>query len=165
MKYIIAYVVVIVLTSPCFRFGGLLAGLLTGFPVGLLLLRAPEHLRGIVAGLITGLGSVAASFALGYCVFRLILGSSAFGLFPILAATVPLVFPIGMDITRSRLLYEDADKMRQLLDRQPTSVQESFSRGIAPVATAASFRFRAAGAIVGLVLLFTWYFFIRPGTA
>lgn len=165
MKYIFAYVAVIVLTLPCFRFGGVLAGLLTGFPVGLLLLRAPEQLRGIVAGLITGIGSVAASFALGYFVFRLILGSSAFGLIPILAATIPLVIPIGMDITRSRLLSQDAERMRQLLDGQPTSVQGSVSQNIAPVATATSFRFRAAGAIFGLVLVFAWYFFIRHGTA
>jgi len=161
MRYAIAYILVIVLTSPCFWFGGTLTGLLTGFPVGLVLLRAPEQLRGIVAGLITGLGGVAASVALGYFGFRLIVGPSAFGLFPLLAATAPLVFYISMDFTRSRLLYDDAAKMCRLLQNQPSSVQESVSRNIAPAATATSFRFHALGAILGIVLVFIWLLFLR----
>jgi hypothetical protein len=157
MKYIIAYGLVTVLARFCYWLGTLLVA----FPVAGCLAWASERLRGVVAGVLSGLGGVAASFAFGRFVFRQIFGSSAFGLLPLLAATVPLVIPISKELAQSRLLSHDVTKLRQLLRDQPAAVQDN----VAPVAIAVGVKFRVFGAIVGLVLAFLWLFFVHENAA
>lgn len=157
MKYVLAYGLVIVLARLCYWFGTLLITL----PVAGCLAKASERLRGVVAGVLSGLGGVAASVAFGYFVFRLIFDSSAFGLFPLLAATVPLVIPIRKEFAQSRLLSEDVNKLRHLLRDQPAAVQDN----VAPVAIAVGVKFRVVGAILGLVLAFLWLFFVHENAA
>jgi hypothetical protein len=110
---------------------------------------------------LSGLGGVAASFAFGYFVFRLLFDSSAFSFFPLLAATIPLVVPIRKDFAQSQLLSEDVAKLRHALRDQPAAVQD----GVAPVAMAVGARFRALGAILGIVLAFVWLFLLHENAA
>ena len=163
MKYVVAYCLAIVLARFCFWFGSVIVS----FPVAGCLARASEQLRGVVAGVFSGLGGVAASFAFGYFVFCFILGSSAFGLFPLLAATVPLVVPIRKDLAQSRLLSDDVNKFRHLLQSQPGTAQEKESAftKLAPVAMAIGCKFRVIGAVLGLVLAFLWLFFLHENAA
>lgn len=159
MKYFIAYFLVIILARFCFWFGSVLVG----FPVAGCLARASEQIRGVVAGVLSGLAGVAASFAFGYYIFRFMLGSSAFGLFPLLAATVPLIFPLRNDLARSQLLSDDVTRLRHLLEGQPGTPQdkEGVFTNIAPVAMAVGCKFRVIGAVLGIVLAFLWLFFLN----
>jgi hypothetical protein len=157
MKFVIAYGLVIVLARFCYWLGTLLVG----FPVAGCLAKASEQLRGVVAGVLSGLGGVAASFAFAYFIFCVIFDSSAFSFFPLIAATVPLVIPIRKDFALSQLLSDDVAKLRHALRDQPAAVQDS----VAPVAMAIGARFRAVGAILGIVLAFIWLFFVRENAA
>lgn len=148
MKYILAYGLVIVLVRFCFTLGTLLVA----FPIAGCLAWAPERLRGVVAGILSGLGGVAAAVAFGYFMFRLILGSSAFGLLPLLAATVPLIIPIRKDLAQSRLLSDDLTKLRHV-----PAVQNDF------IAITVGVNFRVVGSILGLVLTFLWFFLVHAG--
>jgi len=78
-------------------------------------------------------------------------------MFPLLAATVPLIVPISKDLAQSRLLADDVTKLRHLLRDQPAAVQDN----VAPVAIAFGIKFRVAGAILGLVLAFLWLFLVH----
>jgi hypothetical protein len=153
LKFVIAYALVIVLARFCYWLGTLLIA----FPVAGCLAKASEGLRGVVAGVLSGLGGVAASFAFGYFVFRLLFDSSAFSLFPLLAATIPLVIPIRKDFAQSQLLSEDVAKLRHALRDQPAAVQDR----MVPVAMAVGARSRAFGAILGIVLAFIWLFLLH----
>jgi hypothetical protein len=157
MKYVTAYAIVIVLARFCYWLGTLFVA----FLVAGCLARASECLRGVVAGVLSGLGGVAASVAFGYFIFRLFFASSAFGLFPLLAATVPLVVPINKDLAQSRLLSDDVTKLRHLLRDQPAAVQDN----VAAVAMAVGVKFRVVGAIVGIVLAFLWLFIVHENSA
>ena len=157
MKFVIAYCLVIVLARFCYWLGTLLVG----FPVAGCLAKASEQLRGVVAGVLSGFGGVAASSSFGYFIFRLVFDPSAFSFFPLLAATVPLVIPIHKDLAQSQLLSDDVIKIRHLLRDQTAAVQDS----VTPVAMAVGARFRAVGAILGIVLAFIWLFFVRENAA
>jgi len=163
MKYVIAYGLVIVLARICFWFGMLLVG----FPVSGCLAKASEQLRGVVAGVLSGLGGVAASVAFGYLIFHSFFDSSAFSIFPLLAATVPLVIPIRKDLDQSQLLSDDVTKFRELLQTQPGTVQEKEGalRNVAPVAMAVGCKFRVIGAVIGIVLAFIWILFLHETAA
>jgi hypothetical protein len=153
MKFVISYGLVIVLARFCYWLGTLLVA----FPVAGCLAKASEQLRGVVAGVLSGLGGVAASCVFGYFLFRLMFDPSAFSLFPLLAATVPLVIPIRKDFAQSQVLSDDVTKLRHALRDQPAAVQNS----VAPVAMAVGTRFRAVGAILGVVLAFIWLFLVH----
>jgi hypothetical protein len=163
MKLAVAYILVIVLARFFYWFGSLLFA----FPVAGCLAKASEQLRGVVAGVFSGLGGVAASFACGYCVFRWMIGSSAFGLLPLLAATIPLVFSLRKDLAMSQLLSDDVTKFREVLQRQPGTVQEKENvfKDVAPVAIAVGCYFRVIGAVVGIVLAFLWLFLLHENAA
>lgn len=103
------------------------------------------------------MGGVAASFMFAYFIFHLIFDSTAFGLFPLLAATVPLVVPIRKDLAQSRLLSDDVTKLRHALRDQPAAVQDN----VVPVAMAVGVKFRVVGAIVGVALSFLWLFLVH----
>ena len=150
MRYILAYGLVIVLAPFCLTLGKLLVT----FVVAGCLAWTPERLRGVVAGTIAGLGGVAAAVAFGYFMFRLILGSGAFELIPLLASTIPLIIPILKDLTKARLLSDDLTKLRHL-----PAVQEDF------VAIAVGVKFTVVGYILGLVLTFIWFFFAHESPA
>jgi hypothetical protein len=153
MKYVIAYGLVIVFARFCYWLGTLLVTLL----VAGCLAKASERLRGVVAGVLSGLGGVAASVAFGYFLFHLVFDPSAFGLFPLLAATIPLAIPIRKELAQSRLLSDDVTKLQHLLRDQPAAIQDN----VAPVAIAVGVKFRVVGAILGLVLAFLWLFLVH----
>ena len=148
MKLAIAYILVIVLTRICYWFGSLLLG----FPVAGCLAKASEQLRGVVAGVFSGLGGVAVSVAFAYFIFHSFFHSSVFSIYAFLAATVPLVIPIRKDLAQSHLLSEDVSKLRHALRDQPADVQDR----VAPIAMAVGAKFRAFGAIAGIALAFFW---------
>ena len=106
MKYVLAYGLVIVLVNFCFALGAVL----TTIVFTAILSRAPERLRGFVAGILSGLGGVAAAVAFGYYLFRLILGPDAFDLLPLLAASLPLVITIRNDLVLARQLSDSLIK-------------------------------------------------------
>lgn len=155
MKFIIAYVLVIVLARFCYFLGTSLVTI----PVALCLAKASSgQLRGVVTGVLSGLGGVAASCAFGYFLFRLMFDSNAFSLFPFLAATVPLVIPICKDFAHSQVLSDDVTKLRHALRNQPPALQDSITKAV-------GVRSRAVGAIVGVVLAFIWLFLVRENAA
>lgn len=163
MKLVIAYILVIVMTCFCYWFGSLLFG----FPVAGCLAKASERLRGIVAGVSSGLGGVAASVAFGYFIFHSFFDSSAFRVVPLLAATVPLAIPIRKDFAMSQLLSGNVTKFRGLLQTQPGTVQEKENafKTVAPVAMAVGCKFRVIGAVIGIVLAFIWLLFLHENAA
>ncbi|HTR41943.1 MAG TPA: hypothetical protein VMH87_10045, partial [Pseudomonadales bacterium] len=163
MKPVIAYILVIVLASPCFYLGAVLAAI----PVAGCLARASEQFRGVVAGVFSGFGGVAASVALGYFVFRSMFDSSAFGLFPLLAATIPLIFPVRSDLAKSQLLFNDAAKLREVLQSQSGTVQEkeNIVKNMGTMAMAVGCKFRVIGAAIGVILAFLWLFFWHKNAA
>lgn len=153
MKFIIAYVLVIVLA----RFSYFLGTSLVTIPVALCLAKASSgQLRGVVTGVLSGLGGVAASCAFGYFLFRLMRDSSAFSLFPLLAATVPLAIPILKDLAQAQLLSDDLAKLGHILDQ--SAMQDEVTKAV-------GVRFRAVGAIVGVVLAFIWLFLVHENAA
>jgi hypothetical protein len=148
MKYVLAYGLVVLLGRFCFKLGAVLVAI----PVVGCLARAPERLRGVVAGILSGLGGVAAAVAFGYYIFRLLIGSNAFGPLPLLTATLPLVITIGNDLALAGQLFVSLTKFIQL--------------GHVPEGTegmAVGVRFKAIGAILGVVLTLLWFFFVHEG--
>ena len=139
MKYILAYGVVLILTPACFTLGTLLVG----FPVSGCLAWASQQLRGVVAGTLSGLGGVAASVAFGYFIFRLILGSTTFGLFPLLAATLPLIIPLRKKAIQARLLGESVTKLRDI-------------PAVQPIAMAVGVKFEVIGSVLSLIVVYLW---------
>ncbi len=151
MKYVLAYGLVIVLVRVCFWLGTVLVG----FAAAGCLAWASEQLRGVVAGILSGLGGVAAAVGFGCFMFRLILGSGAFGLLPLLAATVSLIIPIRKDLAQARLLSDDVTKIDRLLSGHVPAVFNDFA-GIA-----VGVKFRVVGSILGVVLTFLWFFLVE----
>ena len=145
MKYVLAYGLAIVLARFWYTLGTFLV---TVFVSGCLAW-APERLRGVVAGLLSGLGGVAAAVVVGYLTFRLIAGWSIYGQLPLLAATVPLIIPIRKEFTQARVLADDLAKARDF-----PAIQNRF------VAGAVGVKFRVIGAILGLVVTFFWFFLV-----
>jgi hypothetical protein len=147
-KLIIAYGLVIVLAN-VWHFIGTLP---VSFVVAGCLAKASQRVRGVVAGVLSGLGGVAASVAVGYFVFRLMFGSNAFSLFPLLAATVPLLISIRKDFAKSRLLFADIANSRHVFRNPAVEDRLPF------VNMAVGVRFRAVGTILGVALAVVWLF-------
>ena len=145
MLYAIAYILAIALARICYWFGTVVIG----FPVAGVLAKASDQIRGVVAGILCGLGGVAASVEFSHLMFHHIIDDKAFGVGAVLAATVPLVIPIRKDLATSRLLFEDVSKIRNLFTEQGAAVQDM---GFA--ATAVGLRFRIIGATVGILAAF-----------
>lgn len=139
MRYVLGYGLVVALVQFCLTLGTLLVA----FLVSGCLAWAPERLRGVIAGTLSGIGGIAAAVVFGYFVFHLILGSSQFNLISLLACTVPLLIPIFNDFTKAREL----------------SATEAFQRGMFVDITVGA-QFKVVGYVLGLVLIFLWFFFI-----
>ena len=159
MKVMIAYGLVIALTSFCF-FAGALLVIFLGTQV---LAKASPRLREIVVGGLSGLVGVAASFTFSYFLFRLLCGTDAFGLFPLLAATVPLILPIRKEFAKSQLLFNDIEERRR--HPSPTVRKTLVDLDSRTYAMAMSARFRAVGAVLGVSLAFIWLFFVYQNAA
>ena len=148
IRYVLAYGLIILLGRFCFTLGTLLVG----FPVSGCFAWAPQRLRGVVAGTLSGLGGVAAAVAFAYFTFRLILGSNTFGLFPLVAVTVPLIVPIRKKLIKARLLADDVTRMRNM----PAAAQ--------PVDMAVGVKFQVIGSIAGLAITFVWFLITAIGS-
>ena len=150
IRYVLAYGLIILLGRFCFTLGTLLVS----FPVSGCFAWAPQRLRGVVAGTLSGLGGVAAAVAFAYFTFRLILGSNTFGLFPLLAVTVPLIVPTRKKLIQARLLADDVTRMRKR--NMPAAAQ--------PVDMAVGVKFQVIGSIAGLVITFVWFLITAIGS-
>jgi hypothetical protein len=153
MKYAAAYVIVILLA----RFLYWLGSVVVGFPVSGCLAKAPERVRGVIAGFLSGLGGVAAVVLGGYEVFLLLIGEGAFGLFPLVATVAPLIIPLRKDLATAGSLSESGVRMRELLAAASREVQDDLSH----VATSVGLKFRVAGAVLGVALVIIWFSLIK----
>jgi hypothetical protein len=142
IRYVLAYGLIILLGGFCFALGTVLVA----FPVSGCFAWAPPRLRGVVAGTLSGLGGVAAAVAFAYFTFRLILGPNTFGLFPLLAVTVPLIIPIRKKLMSARVYADSVTAMR----KSNISADD-------PLAMAVGVKFQVIGSIVGLVITFVWF--------
>jgi len=161
MKYFIACALVILLARFCFS----VAAFVTTFPAAGLLAWAPGRLRGTIAGILSGLGGVAAAIAFAYLVFRLSLGStSAFGLLALVTTTISLYFPLRKELAQSRTFSEDVIRFRSGVTAQghdSSSLQFIDDHATMAVGT----KFRVLGAVGGLVLAFLWLLLVHGNPA
>jgi hypothetical protein len=157
MKIAIACAVVLLLARFCFS----VAAFITTFPAAGLLAWAPGRLRGTVAGIVSGLGGVAAAIAFAYLVFRLSLGpTSAFGLLALVTTTISLYFPLRKEFAQSRVFSQEAINFQNAVEAQghdSSSVQFVDDHATIAVGT----RFRVLGAVVGLALSFLWFLLVH----
>jgi len=157
MKIAIACAIVLLLARFCFS----AAAFITTFPAAGLLAWSPGRLRGTVAGVLSGLGGVAAAIAFAYLVFRLSLGSaSAFGLLALVTATISVYFPLRKELAKSRVFFDDVTRDRNELQAQGHDV--SSLQFIDDHATmAVGLKFRVLGAVAGIVVAFVWLLLVH----
>jgi hypothetical protein len=147
---IIAYILVVPLVQFCLT-GGF--GLI-GFPVALLLSRAPISIRTTVAGIIGGVAGVALAVGFGYGVFRILVGPESFTLGPFLASTVPLVLPIWNDLVQSvRVKSARGQLLDTLRDAHDTDTVNAMA-----AETQSAHGSSVVGEIAGLALAAVWFF-------
>jgi hypothetical protein len=142
MKYVIAYGLVVLLA----RFFFWLGSVVVGFPVAGCLAKASDQIRGIIAGILSGLAGTAASVAFCYLLFRQLFNESAFGMWPLLAATAPLLITIRKDLFLSGVLSEDDAKLRAL--------RSETADNLGGRAMAIGLKFKSVGGLIGIALAF-----------
>ena len=144
MRMLIAYLLVVVLSSVALTIGSRLVGTL----VALLLAWTSGQVRATIAGLSGGIAGVAAAVTFGYVTFHFMVGPGSFGLGGFLASTIPLAIPI----------YNDRQHWAQLLAAEGQLPTEA--RAIAAPITQAA-HFSVLGYVAGLLLALLWFLLVQ----
>ncbi len=108
MKTTLAYVIVIALSQFCLTAGGLTSAILA-----LLLFWLPAKVRAPFCALVGGASGSVLSVSLAWVVFTWLLGPDSFGLFPFLAATLPLSIPVYNDYKKAKEMKDIREKMTE----------------------------------------------------
>jgi hypothetical protein len=150
MRIIFAFVLVVPLAILCFN----IATLIGGFLIALVLAWTSISLRTKIAGFCSSIIGVICAVALGYGIFRIIVGPESYSVWVFIASTVPLIIEIRKDFreyqryiaAREQMLNafakSDGDQIKHLMDKETKSAHGS----------------TVLGEIVGLVLAAIWFF-------
>jgi len=141
MKMIIAYVLVLPLSYLAFRLGTFVVTA----PIAFALIKASVWVRSTIAGVVAGIGGVAAAVAFGWCVFNWVVGPGTFTLFPFFASVLILTISIHKD-------FQLAQKQAQTRADFQASGKEWLSNQVG------NFWSVVVGDVCGLILAVTWFF-------
>jgi len=143
MKTIIAYVLVLPLSFLASRLGALVAGGPTAFALSW----TSVWLRSTIGGFVGCVGGGVAAVALGWCVFRWVVGPGSFTLLPFLASVLLLTIAIPKDFRQAK------DRAQMRADFQVSGKQLLADEIGNPWST-------VVGDVCGLILVAAWFFLV-----
>ena len=126
--------------------------LLIGFITALLLVWTSIWLRTRIAGFVGGFCGVCLAVAFGFGVFHLLVGPGAFGIFALLATTLPLLIHVHADYLQARKLAAIREQFYELARTEGREVNDAMADELS-----ASPIGNLAGEIVGLVSVYVFF--------
>jgi hypothetical protein len=141
MKILLAYVLVLPLSFMASRLGAIVVG----GPIAFALIRASVWLRSTIGGFIACVGGVIAAVAVGWCIFRWIIGRGSFTFAPFMASVFLLctVIPKNFRVAKSQ-----AQTQAEFRASRQVWLAEEMGNPWSTV----------AGDICGLILATAWFF-------
>jgi len=144
MRTVIAYILVICLSSFVSRWSGLIVSM----PISFALIWTSVQIRSIVSSFICGVVYYIAPVALGWFLFSLIVGKESFTFMPFILSILRLIITIPKNFRQSQAEAKAKENFKNnemaLLAQQLPSAWSLF-----------------IGEIIGLILVTVWFFFIR----
>jgi hypothetical protein len=144
MQNLLAYILVITLSSIVSRWSGLIVSM----PISFALIWTSVQIRSAISGFICGIVYYIAPVAFGWLVFSWIVGEESFTFLPFLLSVLRLIITIPRNFrqtqTESKMKADLKNKGSSFLAQQMGSTWSRF-----------------IGEVTGLILATIWFFFIR----